>query len=213
MKYLEPDDHRFTLTEAAQTTDVAESAIRNWMNREIASIGEKQPNGRWLFSARDIVKLAVVGDLTTITAMPLPDAFSVGDLVAGRLTEMLDLTSGEPAVVAALRRGECWPSMRIYVLNWHGRKRIEAYREERGEEVTNHYATRTHLVIPVEQICAPVALRLFELMEHDLAGFIDYDSGDVSTPSARFVNALRLIEVPWTMELLDEMKRKLESND
>lgn len=61
-----PTEPAFTVAEAARVSGNTELDIRNWMRRDVISVGAKNRLGRIMFTALDIVQLKVIGDMNKL---------------------------------------------------------------------------------------------------------------------------------------------------
>lgn len=85
-------DRTLTFKDAAQLSELPESAIRNWIRRGLLppGIGVRNGVGEWRFSEQDAIFLAVAGDLSRKLGLQLADAMVVARRVANYALEYVE---------------------------------------------------------------------------------------------------------------------------
>jgi len=170
---FDPNEHAFTVAEAAAVSQVSENDIRNWMRRDIVPVGKKSRLGRIMFSALDVVRLRVIGDLNKLLSVDP----SAADPVAKHVTEhchawlrrenvhlhqtpdgfrretrlLLHLSpEGEGSALTPFDWGETTFGFKV---------------PKRGSD--QDWARRPMLILPVEQVFNDVLEELFQILEAD----------------------------------------------
>ena len=168
---FDPTDYAFTVAEAAAVSQVSENDIRNWMRRGVVPVGTKSRLGRIMFSALDIVRLRVIGDLNKLLSVDPSAADPVAKHVAEHCSAWLRRESTN------LRRTPdgCRKETRLLLhLNPEGEGGALTPVEwgdtafgfqipERGSG--QDWARRPMLILPVEQVFNDVLEELFQILE------------------------------------------------
>lgn len=166
-----PDEYDFTVAEAAKVSQVSENDIRNWMRRGVVPVGKKSRLGRIMFSALDIVRLRVIGDLSKLLSVDPSAANPVAEHVAKHGREWMQRENvhlrmdeegfrRETRLVVHLDDSGQWSAMTP--MDW-GQKVLSFKIPERGDD--NSWARRPMLVLPVEQLFNDVFEELFQILE------------------------------------------------
>ncbi|MBF0391900.1 MAG: MerR family transcriptional regulator [Alphaproteobacteria bacterium] len=164
-------EYQFTLAEAAALSGVAEKTIRNWLAREVLKIGKRHILGRWLFNVIDLVRLAVMNDLTQQIAMPPAEASQIANAqgitdIVGRMTmrdesgQLLESADGyRPNInfLVAFHEGE----LVGFAVNIKTPGNL--YPPHHGD-VANAALRRAHVVIPIYATVGDLIFRIEELI-------------------------------------------------
>tara|TARA_B100001179_G_C18532078_1_gene377557 strand:- start:42 stop:581 length:540 start_codon:yes stop_codon:yes gene_type:complete len=168
---FEPNDPAFTVAEAARVSQLTESDIRNWMRREVVPVGTKSRLGRIMFTAKDIVRLRVIGDLNKLLSVDPSNGNVVAQYIANHFVEWMqrenthlhvtpDGFKVETRLLVHLKLDGSGPE--ITPVAW-GESAFGFKVPNRGEG--DAWARRPMLILPVEQIFLDVLNELFEIIE------------------------------------------------
>ena len=170
---FDPSDPSFTVAEAAKVSQLSENDIRNWMRRDVVPVGTKSRLGRIMFTALDIVRLRVIGDLNKLLSVDPSRANEIAEPIVDRCAAWMQRENvhlhqtpdgyrretrllvglspeGSGAFISALDWGDTAMGFKI---------------PERGEE--NQWARRPMLILPMEQIFNDVLDELFTILESE----------------------------------------------
>jgi hypothetical protein len=168
---FDPTDYAFTVAEAATVSQVSENDIRNWMRRGVVPVGTKSRLGRIMFSALDIVRLRVIGDLNKLLSVDPSAADPVANHVAEHcrawmqrenvhLHQTPDGYRKETRLLLHLNpEGE---GGALTPVEW-GDTAFGFKVPERGSG--QDWARRPMLILPVEQVFNDVLEELFQILE------------------------------------------------
>lgn len=172
-----PQEPNFTVAEAAKVSGVAEADIRNWMRRNAVQVGTKNRLGRIMFSALDVIKLRVIGDLGRLIGTEPSASRSIADFVANHCSEWMqkknvhlhqtpDGKRRETRLI--LNLGEDGKTPSIGAVEW-GESAFAVKVAER-DEPGNQWTRRPFLIVPIEQVFQDVLNELFSILEEEENG-------------------------------------------
>lgn len=168
---FDPTEHAFTVAEAAKVSQVSESDIRNWMRRGVVPVGKKNRLGRIMFSALDVIRLRVIGDLNKLLTVDPSVADPIANHVAEHakawmrrenvhLHQTADGYRQQTRLICHLDpKGE---GSAITAVSW-GDAAFGFKIPERGDDQS--WVRRPMLILPVEQIFNDVLEELFQILE------------------------------------------------
>lgn len=168
---FDPTDYAFTVAEAATVSEVSENDIRNWMRRGVVPVGKKSRLGRIMFSALDIVRLRVIGDLNKLLSVDPSAADPVANYVAEHCRawmrrENVDLHQTSEGYRKETRlllhlnpEGE---GGALTTVEW-GKPAFGFKVPERGSG--QDWVRRPMLILPIEQVFNDVLEELFQILE------------------------------------------------
>lgn len=168
---LDPTERTFTVAEAARVSGVSEFDIRNWMRRDVVSVGSKNRLGRIMFSAVDIIQLRVMGDFNRLTGSDPSSAVAIAEEVAGHcvawmqrdnthLHKTKDGKRKETRLVFHL--GTDGKSPQTEKLIWD--ERAWGFNIPDPEEDGPHWSRRPYVILPIEQFFGDVLIELFDIL-------------------------------------------------
>lgn len=171
---IDPRGYEFTVADAALVSGVSQNDIRNWMRRDVVSVGKKSRIGRIMFCPSDIVALRVIGDLNSLLSVDPSASKPVATYISNYFNEWMQRENRHLTVTES---GHLRETRLILRLNSNGEgASIEQW--EWGESVFNfkipdrdsaqNWARRPMLILPVEQIFFDVIRDLSELLEQEL---------------------------------------------
>jgi len=170
---FDPSDYSFTVAEAAQVSGVTEMQIRNWIRRDVTTVGKKNRLGRIMFNALDIVGLRVVGDLGHLLNVDPSASIPIAAQVSEHCGQWLqkdnhhlhateDGFKRETRLVVHL--SEDHKSASLTPFAW-GDSVFGFKVSERGEG--SDWTRHPFLILPVEQIFCDVLDALFAILESE----------------------------------------------
>ena len=170
---FDPTERTFTVAEAARVSGVTEFDIRNWMRRDVVSVGSKNRLGRIMFSAVDIIYLRVMGDFNRLVKADPSSVAVVAEEVATHCVAWLqrdnkhlhrteDGYRKETRLVFHL--GEDGKSPKLEKFDW-GETVFGIKVSDRGEgmEWTRH----PFVILPIEQFFGDVLEELWVILESE----------------------------------------------
>ena len=169
---IDIEQHQFTIADVCFLSHVEQKAVRNWTYRGIVPVGHRNPiTGRWLFSARDVVRLSVChACCIRAPLLSLTDANTIADIV---------IAEGERSTEREANRDGRRPNVNVLVA-WTDAGELLAttvdmkaeagryYPPSRGPDDLDHPLRRPHLVIPATVLFIDTILRTKQLLAENV---------------------------------------------
>jgi len=168
---FDPTQAAFTVSEAARVSGNSELDIRNWMRREVVPVGQKNRLGRIMFTALDIVRLKVIGDLSRLLKTEPSASGPLAEYVADHCARWMQKSNHELHLDEnghrletrlLLHFGEDGRTPSITPIAW-GESVFAIKVSGRGEGMM--WTRHPFLVLPVEQFFGDVLEELFQILE------------------------------------------------
>lgn len=163
---LDKNDHRFTFSEMVGENRLEVMSVRNWIQREVVTIGYKHKLGRWLFSVSDRLLVRAMQNVLRLTAMSPGDAAVFAKIYVERFHELVTPDAfGKYPLLSLLERGSKRGRLRLYLVpGMEGPIPIKATHLEDGR-LTGYHKLGTH---KYEIEAAEEKLRNIENIEHSM---------------------------------------------
>lgn len=171
---FDPTERTFTVAEASRVSGVTEFDLRNWMRRDVVSVGSKNRLGRIMFSAVDIIYLRVMGDLSRLAGAEPSSVAVIAEDVATHCVAWLqrdnkhlhqtkDGYRKETRLIFHLGADGKTPCLEKY--DW-GDSVFGFKVTDRGEGL--EWTRRPFIVLPVEQFFGDVLEELWTILESEV---------------------------------------------